>query len=417
MYPKFFKKTAFVVIVICLSFPCFSQSMWNATSFKFTKDVSVLEDMTGATAVTFTTTGLVTTSPSVSFGGFSFRYGLSSYNNFYISPYGFVKLGTPIVNNNAIVDTNVIAPLNSATFWNAGYKMFGTAPNRKMVVQYTGVMQPSGEPTSYQVWLFERTGKIQFVYEQLRGYYGYPDVYKYKIFCGANIMGKRVVAAAKTNPNNALPAINYTAVPLCFDSIYPNTRYTFQPDTLRPQIPSALTYTNVQPGCMTVNITENSNNESMILLQRSDDGTAYLPEKEYYTVAPAGFTTYAYQQTFIQPLQTYYYRTFVSNGFLNSDTISNSVQTPMPLLNGIKTVPGDYPTITALLADAACKHLGPNLVIEMQNNYSFAAETLPLSFKSILQNRLIQSIVIRPAANAVINWTGNTSTALVYVIA
>lgn len=407
------RRLFFFLIVIPFCFNGFSQSVWNSNSFKFTKDTASLVNMTGATAVTFN--GNPSTSPAIPFRSFSFRYGLASYNSFYISDYAFIKLGSPISNNNPALDTSVIAALYNGTFWNASYKISGTAPDSKMVIEFSGVMQPSGEPTKFQIWLHERTGKIQLVYEKLRGYYGYSDFWKYRIFCKANILGENVIASVKTNPNNATPSVNYTTVSLNFDSIYVNTRFTFQPDTLKPTIPSALNFTNIQAGCLTANITENSSNESLVALERADSVTNFRMEKTFYVTAPLSSNTLPYLQTVLQPYWNYHYRTYASNGFLNSDTLYNKAQTLMPQLNGTKTVPGDYPTVSALLQDASCKHIGPNLVVELQNNYSFAAETLPLTFKSTLQNRFIQSIVIRPAANAAINWTANHAGPLFYV--
>jgi hypothetical protein len=51
----------------------------------------------------------------------------------------------------------------------------------------------------------------------------------------------------------------------------------------------------------------------------------------------------------------------------------------------------------------------------LQNNYNFANETLPVAFNANLQTRLIQSITIRPAANANISWADSTLGALFYV--
>lgn len=413
MFQKKPPYTLFLAMLIFSNSLTFSQSVWNSNSFKFSRDNAPLENMTGATVISFGGGG-VQASGSIPFGSFSFRYGLSSFSNFYVSSYGFIKLGSPITSNIPAQDS-IIAPLYNGTSWSALYKSAGSSPDRKMVIQFSGVMQPSGEPTNFQVWFYERTGKIQFVYQQIRGFYGYSTSYNYKIYCGARIMNKSTIAAVKVNSNNVLPAVNYASIPTSFDSIYANTRFTFQPDTLKPAIPASLAFSNIQPGCLSVDITENSANESLVSLERSDNGTLFSTEKLYYVTSPAGSTTYNYAQTFVQPFWNYTYRTYVSNGFLNSDTLTNTVQTLMPQINGVKRVPGDYPTIKALLQDAACKHLGPNLVIELQSNYDFATEPKPVSFGSILQNRLIQSIVIRPALNATINWDAFTSRALFYV--
>ena len=414
-YKKFAHKIIISIFCFFISVSSFCQgSVWNSNSFQLSRDNAQLEDITTATLLPINN-GPIYSSASVSFGGFAFRYGLSSYSNFYVSPYGFIKLGSPISSNNPLLDSSVIVALNNGTYWTALYKSVGSYPNRKMVIHFAGVMQPSGEPTNFQIWLYERTGKIQFVYQQIRGFYGFGSSWSYKIFCSTPIMNKTTVAGIKVNPNNAAPSVNYSTIPLSFDSIYANTRFTFQPDTVKPAIPSSLSFSNIQAGCLSVDITENSSNESQVTLERADDGVSFTKEKVYYVSSPAGSTTYNYAQTFIQPFWNYTYRTYVSNGFLNSDTLVNTVQTLMPQINGVKKIPGDYPTIKALLQDAPCKHLGPNLVIELQSNYSFASETIPVSFGSILQNRLIQSIVIRPALNATINWDAFTNTALFYV--
>ncbi|MBK7434628.1 MAG: hypothetical protein IPI66_12540 [Chitinophagaceae bacterium] len=387
---------------------------WNSGTFAFTKDNAALADMTGSTPVTFTGT-VVYTSPSIPIPGFDFQYGLKKYSNFYISPYGFIKLGNSLVSNNPEQDTMVIAALYNGTFWNASYKTTGTAPDRKMVIEYEGTMQPSGEPTKYQIWLSERTGRIQLVYQSIRGFYGYFPPYPYRIFCRNYLLNKIEMAALNIKPNNGLPTVSYTSVPTSYDSIYPNTRFTFQPDTIKPANPSALGFTNVQAGCLTVNFNDNSTNESVFLLEKADSVTNFKPEKYFYFASPNGSTVQTHNQTSLQPFWTYHYRVFASTGFVNSDTIVANVQTMMPQINGVKTVPGDYPSITALLQDASCKHLGPDLVIELQNNYSQAAESFPIAFNKKLQNRLIHSITIRPAANATINMDVLSNVSVFYV--
>ena len=406
----------YLLILFCLfsSVANAQTSAWNTNSFRFSKDTIGLEDMTNATDISFSGSPVVRASP-ISFAGFSFRFGLNSYNRFYISPFGFIKLGSEIVSNNPENDSTVITPLYNGTSWFVSYKMTGAAPNRKLIIEYSGVMQPSGEPTRFQVWLYERTGKIQFLYAHLRGFYGENSLYNYKIFCATDILNKRTVAYAKVNPNDAFPVITYAGTSGSFDSIYAKTRFTFQPDTIKPTAPSLINFMNVQSGCLTVNITENSSNESAVVLERTDNSTNYHSEKIYFTDNAAGNTIYNYSQSLLRPFQNYNYRVYVSNGFLNSDTSYKSVKTLMPQINGIKKVPGDYPSITALLLDAGCKQLGPNLVIELQNNYSFSSETLPLTFGPALQNDLIKSIVIRPAANATIIWADSTRSALFYV--
>lgn len=413
---KRFTLIIYLLILLCLSVRHANAQTcaWNSGSFKFSRDSVSLADMAGASTVSFSGV-LVSTALPVSVPGFSFHFGLKSYSSFYVSPYGFIKLGSQIVTNNPEKDSTVIAALYNGTNWGASYKVTGSAPNRKLIIQFDGVMQPSGEPTKFQIWLSERTGTIQFVYAHLRGFYGYSSYYNYKIFCSADILNKRTSVYAKVNPGNTSPDVNYQNRLESYDSIYAKTRYTFQPDTIKPSVPSSLHFTNVEAGCLTANLTENSNNESLIALERADIATNYRIQTMYFTDSSMGSTQYIFPQITLQPLWKYSYRAYVSNGFLNSDTLYNSVVTLAPQINGVVKVPGDYPSITALLSDAFCKHLGPNLIIELQKNYSFASETLPLSFRPGLQTRLIESIVIRPAADANIIWSDSIRGPLFYV--
>ena len=394
-----------------------SQAIWNQQNFKFSKDTISLVNMTGATSVNLTdippapySSGLISF-PS----GFLFRYGLKSYDKFSVSAYGFIRLGAPIADNLPEQQSSVIAPLSNNSTWFADYKMTGTAPNRKFIIQWSGVMQPSGEPTAVQLWLSERTGKIEFVYQSLRGYYGYSDFWRYKIFCKTSILQKEEITSVQIKPGNADPLVNYGSLLYNNDSIYAKTRFTFQPDTTKPATPVALTFQNIQAGCLDVQFTDNSLNESVFQLERSDSLSIYFMENKLYSSNPAGSGLRIYNQKKLQPFWNYSYRLYASNGFLNSDTIAASVQTIMPQLNGIKQIPGDYPSITSLLQDAACKHLGADLVVELKNNYNFSAESLPVTFDKSLQHRLLRSVVIRPASGANINWTTGDSRLLFYV--
>jgi hypothetical protein len=69
------------------------------------------------------------------------------------------------------------------------------------------------------------------------------------------------------------------------------------------------------------------------------------------------------------------------------------------MISGTKMIPGDYPSITALLLDAECKHIGPELVIELQSNYSYSLEPNPIRFNRFLQTKVLNRVTIRPAAN------------------
>jgi len=374
--------------------------------------------MTGATPVTFSgQTPQPITSGVISFpNGFTFHYGLKSYSTFAVSTFGFIRLGNDLISNTPESQDEVIVPICNGTAWNSRYKITGVAPNRKMIIEWNASMQPTGEPTKFQLWLSERIGKIEFVYQSIGGFYGFPALWNYKVFCKASIMEQPAVASIPVVANNTIPVVNYSSVIACHDSIYPKTHYILQPDTVRPAGPASIGFANIMSGCLNVQINDNSINESLFQLERSDDNTNFFLEKKIFVASPANTGIVTYNQTGLQPFWNYRYRVFASNGFLNSDTItSNPVQSLMPQISGVKQIPGDYPSITALIQDAACKHLGPDLVIELQNNYSIASETLPITIPKNVQTRLINSITIRPAANATINWTATTNTTIFFV--
>jgi len=80
-------------------------------------------------------------------GGFRFHYGLATYSTFSVSPHGFIRLGSNVENDIPQLQSDVIAPLNNPTIWDVSYKITGSLPDRKMVFEWEGVMQPSGERT------------------------------------------------------------------------------------------------------------------------------------------------------------------------------------------------------------------------------------------------------------------------------
>ncbi len=411
-----FLRLCLAVLILQFAYSSLGQSPWTATTFRFSKDTGSLVNMTGATPVIYSGTQPITSGLLNFPSGFTFHYGLKTYSNFSVCKYGFARLGNDIANNNPDLQDEVIVPIYNTTNWTLGsYLLTGASPNRKFIIQWDGVMQPTGQQTKFQVWLSERTGKIEIVYQSLDGLYGYSSFWDYKIYCRTSILQQSTIAALKINPNNALPTISYSTILLSHDSISARTRFILQPDTIKPATPTPLTFSNIQAGCLTVQIADNSTNESLFQLERSDDNTTFFTETKIYSSNPPATGPLLYNQTKLQPFWNYKYRVFASNGFWNSDTVTNTVQTLMPQINGIKQIPGDYPSVTALLQDAACKHLGPDLVIELKNTYIFANETLPVAFGKTLQNRFINSIVIRPAIGATINWEANTNNAILYV--
>ena len=108
--------------------------------------------------------------------GFNFDFYNTSYSNFYIASNGFVSFTgdgmtnsnswTPTAIPNAAVPNGMIAVVWDDLSPNIGgtisYEMFGTAPNRKMVVEYNAVpLYGASETVTAQAHIYEGTNVIE----------------------------------------------------------------------------------------------------------------------------------------------------------------------------------------------------------------------------------------------------------------
>lgn len=115
--------------------------------------------------------------------GFTFPYGCTNnYTTFQVSTNGVMFLGTAaagsnITNNlNTSTDRPAIAPLwddlATATNGEVNYKVTGTAPNRVLTVEWLNMewsYSASAAVISFQVKLYETSGRIEFIYRQEAG--------------------------------------------------------------------------------------------------------------------------------------------------------------------------------------------------------------------------------------------------------
>jgi len=389
--------TVTVTLLLCLH--ALSQStIWNPSSFAFSRDTVSFEDMTGATAANFSA-AFSSTSLADFPSGFSFQFGVTQYTKFTISSYGYIKLGRPITAINPTLQDTIISALYAFNnVYVSSYKVVGTAPNRRLIIDWSGNFMFAGA-VRFQLWLYERIGKIQFIYS---GQNSYSVGNGYMIYCKTRIFNQPVLASLKSKPSNQLPTVNYAAYESSnYDAIAAKTRYTFQPDTIKPVAPP-LSFANVVAGCVDVLVKDSSINESVFVLARKDSGTTYNDINYFFSKTSATKdTSYVYNNKRLQPDSTYSYRSFASNGFINSDTVIKLLHTPMPMIFGVKKIPGDYPSIKALLDDAQCKHLGPQLTIELQSSYSYANEgNSTVYVNAFLQTKVLRRVTIAPAAGA-----------------
>ncbi|MFM2206793.1 MAG: hypothetical protein RL213_768 [Bacteroidota bacterium] len=154
--------------------PSFAQYPVNSYVFS-TTSTGLLEDVTTPTGSLIGSASDDAAS-SVTNIGFSFNYAGVNYTQFSVSSNGLMALGsTPV----ATTATNALATganvkimpywddLSTSTTGSVVYKLTGTAPNRKLVVDWF-VRVPKNNAqaanTHFQCWLEETTNAITFVY-------------------------------------------------------------------------------------------------------------------------------------------------------------------------------------------------------------------------------------------------------------
>lgn len=134
---------------------------------------TALEDMSGFSPFFFG--GQDNTASTVQNIGFNFTFNNVVYTQFSANSNGLMRLGSTVVSTNAInqLTTNSDFPkispywddLNTGTVGYCGMKLIGVAPNRKLSVEWIlSIPKNSVNTGKFQVWLYEATNVIQYVY-------------------------------------------------------------------------------------------------------------------------------------------------------------------------------------------------------------------------------------------------------------
>lgn len=168
----------FTALLLLWTESVFGQLITSST-YPFTASTgAALEDMTGATVLVYTGSTYDNYSSALKTIGFDFIYAGTTYTTFGANSDGVMKLGATLTanqSNNLLGGAAgaIIAPYwDDLTLGNASlqqgvnYKLVGTAPFRKLVVQWAVTVPKniSASPAAkFQVWLWE-SGKIEFVY-------------------------------------------------------------------------------------------------------------------------------------------------------------------------------------------------------------------------------------------------------------
>ena len=312
------KFTLQLIIFAGLNFACFSQ---NITNYVFAASSGTFTTLTGGT------------SPALSAGnadegffnnipiGFDFWFNgkrcttLSASTNGWLSPGGVIT-GTGYSNNltNGGSPRPVIAGLwddlslqSSANFT---YLSTGAVGSKVLTIQYLNTKwnyTASGTTISFQIKLYEGTGKIEYIYRQESG----------NVKSGKASIG---LAATLTGSGNFLslngtgtsPTVSSTSETSNINN-KPANGQTYAFTSALPLAPTVLTFTNVTASTTTLNWTDNATNEVGYAIYRSTDGVNY--SFAFQTVANATSLI----QNGLTGATTYYWRAYaVTEGRLST---------------------------------------------------------------------------------------------------
>lgn len=281
--------------------------------------------------------------------GFDFFFMGVKYSQFGVSSRGTFKFGSAssgiIATNNLNTTTSSFLPLVTP-FWDAlgtsasgsvKYKVTGSFPNRILTVEWLNMrIAVTGSTTAdgtFQLRLYETTGKIEFVYGSMNIGTGSPTVTASIGFTTGNTNNKLLSVTNITSPvvttltssviNNLVNSS--TAGPISgLNSSSDGNRvvYVFTPPSIIPNAPTNLSFTSVNNSGMTLNWVDNAINESGYLIQRSTDGGT-----TYTNLASLDANTISYNATGLNPGTTYFWKVYAVTEGTASTSLDGSQAT------------------------------------------------------------------------------------------
>lgn len=215
--------------------------------------------------------------------GFLFRFDGTDFSTFGVSSNGLLRLGGAVQTSATLnaLNSAVNAP-KLAPFWDhlcvgatgkVHYRTFGIFGFRKLVVEWKNVEvnRTSGGCTgtgnsTFQVWIFEDSGIVQFVYGSNMAAATLNGGYSVGIQSGAATNFASVSTASSTVDyvvanNTQTGAINQ------------GTAYLFSPNI--PATPAGPNVTNIRQTSLQLNWTDNANNEGGYYVWRTTDTVNY----------------------------------------------------------------------------------------------------------------------------------------------
>lgn len=271
-----YKNILACLLLVIMSMRLNAQSI---TSYAFAQSTTTFTALTTPTTISWVGNNDDAVSDLIPIG-FDFWYMGTRYTEISASTNGWFSFGT-ILSDYSYTNSlstggtprPVVAPLwddldiNSNT--NVTYKTTGTPGSRIFTIQYLNVKWyylASGSVISFQVKLYESTGKIEFIYR--------PE-----LIAASSPSASIGITATATGSgnflsvNNAGTSVSSTTEANVTTRPSSGKRYAFTPPV--PTAPGSLTFSGVSGTAMTLHWTDLSSNEAGFAIYRSTDGVNY----------------------------------------------------------------------------------------------------------------------------------------------
>ena len=305
----------------------------SATTYPFSTATGVaLENMaTGTTQLLGPS--LDDTASALTNIGFDYWHNGVRAAQFSVNANGNLRLGPTVISTsfsnliNSVTDAPKISPfwddLCTGSNGKVHFKVVGAAPTRKLVVEWqnmqitrNGLCTGPGNGT-FQAWLFESTGVIEFVYGSIQAAAALDGGYSVGTQAGAATN----FASITTNGNT----VSYTvANNTQLDAIIAGRAYIFTP--LVPADPTNLAFSGTTQFATTLNWADNSTNEVGFAIYKSTDGGA-----TYSFLSQTAANAVTYTDSTLGPGLTYFYKVYaVTEGALSANPAAGSVTTNPP---------------------------------------------------------------------------------------
>ncbi|MFA6057553.1 MAG: T9SS type A sorting domain-containing protein [Taibaiella sp.] len=320
-----YKNILACLLLVIMSMRLNAQSI---TSYTFAQSTTTFTALTTPTTVSWVGNTDDAVSDLIPIG-FDFWYMGTRYTTIGASTNGWLSFGTTLSDysyTNGLstggTPRPVIAPLwddlDITSNTNVTYKTTGTAGSRIFTLQYLNVKWyylALGSVISFQVKLYEGTGKIEFIYKPEATSASNPSA-------SIGITATATGSGNFLSVNNAGTSVSSTNEANVTTRPSSGKRYAFTPPV--PTAPGSLTFSGVSGTAMTLHWTDLSSNEAGFAIYRSTDGVNY----SFVSQAAAGATSSL--ESGLTVNTTYHWKVYAVSAGALSTVLSGSEVTTCP---------------------------------------------------------------------------------------